>query len=50
MVYSTCSLARSQNEGIVEWFLENNRNATLLPLDDVTKGNYSNATLSLSVE
>jgi 16S rRNA C967 or C1407 C5-methylase (RsmB/RsmF family) len=31
MVYSTCSLSREQNEGVVEWLLQENPDAKLIP-------------------
>lgn len=37
LVYSTCSLTRSQNEGVVGHFLKNHSGARLVPLGDWTK-------------
>ncbi len=33
LVYSTCSFTIEQNEAVVKWFLENNTNVELLPVD-----------------
>ncbi|ORY45129.1 S-adenosyl-L-methionine-dependent methyltransferase [Rhizoclosmatium globosum] len=37
LVYSTCSFSRRQNEGVVEWFLKENSNATLEPIPNAEK-------------
>lgn len=41
MLYSTCSMFREENEGVVEWFLERHGNAKLVPL----KGPYDEGLL-----
>jgi 16S rRNA C967 or C1407 C5-methylase (RsmB/RsmF family) len=33
LVYSTCSFCKKQNEDVVFWFLENNKNAKILGID-----------------
>jgi 16S rRNA C967 or C1407 C5-methylase (RsmB/RsmF family) len=33
LVYSTCSLSVKQNEEVVQWLLENNPTASLIPID-----------------
>ncbi|KRX05990.1 hypothetical protein PPERSA_01068 [Pseudocohnilembus persalinus] len=32
LIYSTCSFAKSQNEDVVEWFLQENKEAKILPV------------------
>ena len=45
MLYSTCSMFREENEGVVEWFLKGHPDARLVPLEGPYDGGFLPGTM-----